>query len=447
MNLAENILQPFQQIRSTRLPIYQTDFGETGLIYTPGLIWKTSKKELIGLEENHQQEQLNPTAAAVVQRATDVVKIHAGMHSSDYQPNNITLYLNQKCNFNCQYCFALETPNQKQELSLEACLAGLDLVGENCRQSNAPMTLAIHGGGEPLLSFQKILRILAYAQAMAERDGLTLHKYIATNGVMPIEKARWIALHFDRVGISCDGPPEIQNIQRHHATLANSNAIIEQTAKIIRDNGAALDVRVTITPATVEHQPMIARYICENLAPQEIHVEPVYLGKRTGIQDCISPCQVNAIINSFMEAEEIASHYGILWKMSGARLNEVHSAYCHILQQVLNLVPGDEATACFKLVNDREVKAKGFSLGKYQKSQNAFVIDQANFGRLMAAMQTPGKCEGCFIQYQCSHACPNNCLLTHEFFDQSLCTILKQLAFEQIINASNKLKSGEMIYL
>lgn len=447
MNLAENILQPFQQIRSTRLPIYQTIVGETILVYTPGLLWKTSKKELEGLEENLQRKLSNPNAATVVQRAKDVVKIHTAMHSSDYQPTNITLYLNQKCNFNCQYCFAIETPNQKQELSLEACLAGMDLVGENCRQSNAPMTLAIHGGGEPLLSFQKIRRILVYAQSMAERDGFNLYKYIATNGVMTIEKAHWIARHFDRIGISCDGPPEIQNIQRHHATLANSNAIIEQTAKIIRDNGAVLDVRVTITPATVEQQPMIARYICENLAPQEIHVEPVYLGKRTGIQDCISPCQVDAFIHSFIEAEEITRQYGTTWKISGVRLNEVHSSYCHILQQVLNLIPGDEATACFKLVNDREVLVKGFSLGRYQKSNNIFVINQDNYHRLLAGMQTPDQCQGCFIQYQCSHACPNNCLLIHELFDQTLCTILKQLAFRQIINTSNKLKSGEMIYL
>lgn len=447
MNLAENSMQPFQQIRSTHLPIYQTSYGETILVYTPGLVWKTTREELLALEAEFKQEQLNPIAAAVIERAKDVLKLHQSLHQGDFQPTNITLYLNQKCNLNCQYCFAVETPNQKQELSLEACLAGLDLVGRNCRQLDTSMTLAIHGGGEPLLSFKKIQRILAYAQAMIEKDGLTLYKYIATNGVMPIEKARWVARHFDRIGISCDGPPEIQNRQRPHATLANCNTIIEQTAKVIRDHGTALDVRVTITPATVEQQPMIARDLCENLAPQEIHVEPVYLGKRMSIQDCISSCQVDAFIHSFNKAEEIASQHGTAWKMSGARLNEVHSSYCHLMQQVLNLVPGDEATACFKLVNDREIVSKGFSLGKYQKSQNIFVLDQDNFHRLLADMQTPEQCQGCFIQYQCSHACPNNCLLTHEYQDLSLCEILKGLAFRQIVQASQELQPGEMKYL
>ena len=447
MNLAENSLQSFQQIRSTHLPIYRTDAGENLLVYTPGLLWKTTQEELLALEANLQFGQLEPNAVAIVQRAKEVLKIHKSFRQSSFQPTNITLYLNQKCNFNCKYCFALETPNQKQELSLKACLAGLDLVGRNCHHLDVPMTLAIHGGGEPLLAFHKIQHILAYAQAMVEIDGLRLYKYIATNGVMPIEKARWITRHFDRIGISCDGPPEIQDKQRPQATLSNSNAIIERTAQIIRDYGTTLDVRVTITPATVEQQPLIARYICENLAPQEIHVEPVYLGKRTGIQDCISPSQVDAFIHSFMEAEEIAGQYGAACKMSGARLNEVHSSYCHLLQQVLNLVPGDEATACFKLVNDEEVTTREFSLGRYQKSNNIFVIDQANFHRLLSGMRTPEQCQGCFIQYQCSHACPNNCLLTHEYHDQSLCSILKGLVFRQIINASEKLKSGEMIHL
>jgi sulfatase maturation enzyme AslB (radical SAM superfamily) len=447
MNTADLNIQPFQHIASTSLPIYQTCTGETGLVYTPGLIWIMTKTELREVIGDFQQKHINPQAAAVVEKAKDVVQIHQSMRKADFQPTNITLYLNQKCNFECQYCFAIEKPNRSEELSLDACRAGLDLVGENCRQLNAPMTLAIHGGGEPILSFQKIQRILEHVQAVAEKKGIKIYKYIATNGVMPTEKARWVACHFDRVGISCDGPPEIQDKQRHYSNHSTSNQLIEQTAKIIREHGKALDVRVTITPATVDQQPMIARYICENISPQEIHVEPVYLGKHTSIEDCISPARVDDFISFFLAAEETARQFGTAWKMSGARLNEVHSSYCHLWQQVLNLVPGDHATACFKLVNDREVLAKGFSLGRYEKGRNIFVIDQANFHRLMTGMQTPDQCQGCFIQYQCSHACPNNCLLTHEFYDQSLCLILKELALRQIFKASEKLKAGEMTFL
>lgn len=447
MNSALLNIQPFEHIASTPLPIFQTLMGETGLVYTPGLVWKMSKTELKEEIRNFQEEQLNSHTAAVIQRAKEVVQIHQSMRKADFLPTNITLYLNQKCNFECRYCFAIETPNRREDLSLPACQAGLDLVGENCRLFNAPMTLAIHGGGEPLLSFQKIQHILSYADAMIKKKALNIYKYIATNGVMTAEKARWIARNFDRVGISCDGPPEIQNKQRHYSNHSDSSQLIEQTAKIIRDHRTALDVRVTITPATVEKQPIIARYICETLAPQEIHVEPVYLGKRSSSHDCISPSQVDAFIHSFLEAVEIAGQFGANWKMSGARLNEVHSSYCHLLQQVLNLVPGDEATACFKLVNDREVIQMGFSLGKHQMNQNAFVIDQNNFHRLMASIKTPPHCDGCFIQYQCSHACPNNCLLTHEYQDQSVCSILKGLASRQIINISTRLKAGEMTFL
>jgi radical SAM protein with 4Fe4S-binding SPASM domain len=435
----------FQHIPSTHLPIYQFKTAEIGLLYTPGLLWKVSLELMRDIECQTKNKQYTPDFIRFINRASEVLKIYQALINVKFNPTNITFYVNQKCNLNCQYCFSIKSPNPIAELSLKSAIAGLELVAENCRLANMPMTLAIHGGGEPLRSFHKVQMILKHLQSIIERDGLVVNKYIATNGVMPIQKAKWIAGHFDRIGISCDGPVGIQAVQRPAIDQCNTNQIIERTAAVIRDSGKTLDVRVTITPETIELQPLIAKYICENLKPVAIHAEPVYLGKRTSLSDCINQSQVKIFIDSFLQAQKLAQGYCSSWEISGTRLNGVHTSYCHLFQQVLNLVPGDTATACFKLVNEQEVFLRKFQLGSYRKGEKQFRLDTENHHDLISKYALPGKCEGCFMQYQCSHGCPNNCLLTHEYQDQTSCLILKGIAQARLNEASAHMKLGEMI--
>lgn len=447
MSFSINITDQLHSFPATRLPIYQYHNAEFGLLYTPGLVWKISLNDFIEMEGRPIEENKQPNMQIFTLRAQEVLKAYQSFFQSDFIPTNLTLYLNQKCNLNCLYCFAVTDPHQIEELSIEACMAGLELVAENCRKTNSPMTLVIHGGGEPLLSFHKIKPLFAQINRITKHDGLTINTYLATNGVMSVEKAHWIARHFDRIGISCDGPPEIQEVQRPAINSCHSNKIIEQTAAAIREAGKILDIRVTITPETIERQIEIVRYVCEKLKPNEIHVEPVYLGKNTGSKDCIKISQVKSFVDFFVEAEKIALQHGSSWKLSGARLNEVHTSYCHVFQQVLNLVPGDAATACFKLVNKGEITTSKLSLGTFNRVKNKFIIDQSNYHHLIKTYELSKRCEGCFLQYQCSHGCPNNCLLNHEYADQSLCAITRGIALKQILEKSTSLEYGEMAYL
>ena len=89
-----------------------------------------------------------------------------------------------------------------------------ELVAKNCRRKEHRFYVAFHGGGEPTLHEERLKQSLERVETVARDQRVELFRYIATNGVMPGSTALWLSSHFDLVGLSCDGPPHIQNHQR-----------------------------------------------------------------------------------------------------------------------------------------------------------------------------------------------------------------------------------------
>jgi radical SAM protein with 4Fe4S-binding SPASM domain len=113
-----------------------------------------------------------------------------------------------------------------------------------------------------------------------------------------------------------------------------------------------------------------------------------------------------------LQAREIARSYGILWTTSGSRPGEIHSAYCHIWRDVLNLTPEGLATACFKLSEAASVRRRGLAIGGWDNQAGIFLLDDEQIQYLR---QTLGKekesCTTCFNHYHCARNCPDACLL------------------------------------
>jgi MoaA/NifB/PqqE/SkfB family radical SAM enzyme len=263
---------------------------------------------------------------------------------------------------------------------------------------------------------------------------------------MSEDRARWLARSFDLIGISCDGPFEIQTAQRPSRNpKINTLPIIERTARILHEAGKPVHVRVTLTTSTVSQQPEICQYLCENLKPQEMHVEPVY-SNGSGYADIfLKDEHVDLFVEAYFKAQAIAITHGSEWKMSGSRINEVHGGHCNILRQVLNLVPGDTATACFKLANTEKARRADLSIGLFDSAARIFVLDDRHIRFLRNGYTRPSACEYCLIAYQCTHNCPNACPLVKQATDQTpgsdiLCKILRKTASQQIISLGRTLE-------
>jgi pyruvate-formate lyase-activating enzyme len=268
-------------------------------------------------------------------------------------------------------------------------------------------TVVCHGGGEPTLEPSFLFRVLDELDAMAEARGAPIWRYLATNGVMPTSVARRIAHRFDLVGLSCDGPEDVQAVQRPLRRGGSSTPQVEATADAIRAVGTPLHVRTTVLPTSADRLPEIAEYLCSRLGPREIAAEPVYVGGRATTRDVPAPEDAEPMVDAFEAAEAVATSHGIGWTISGSRPGEVHGTYCNVDRDVLQLVPGGAAVACFKAQDAVAARRTGLAVGA--RVGTRFELDERAVARVRERTTEWLACRACFNRFHCVRSCPDVC--------------------------------------
>jgi sulfatase maturation enzyme AslB (radical SAM superfamily) len=413
MNHLLNIARQFKPVQRCGappgLPVYQWKRQSDSVFYTPGLVAVVKKERVKGFEyallgRSSSAVSGEPTELASRMRvhAEQAVRLYERFYQSPYQPECLTLSVRDRCSLDCTYCLRTGA-GYSGNLSPVDAAKGAAIVARNCRRKNIRMTVVFHGWGEPTQDFPLLKELVKVVNAEAHKAGVLPFRYIATNGVFSPEVAEYLGRSFDLVGLSCDGPPEIQDRQRKLGT-SGSSRFVEQTASILRRNGVPVSVRATITRHSMKRQDEIARYILEVFRPAEIHFEPVYRRPEE-----FAGADPETLYTHFQKAQAIASQQNVPLTLSGSRIAEIHGPYCHIFRNVLNLVPGGHATVCFAdttgTVNDR-IATRG---------AGAFAIDRRKLRNLRQILsRTPQKCRHCLNGFHCAGSCPDSCRLNSE---------------------------------
>ncbi|MHC1783650.1 MAG: hypothetical protein AB9891_13000 [Anaerolineaceae bacterium] len=431
----------FTKLIGTNYPIFHFQGNHARYYYTPGIIVRVRLDHVESFERRLMNGASSTTAmdedqkfGAIIDAARKAETQLCKIKNTLYTPKCLTIYLNQKCNLDCQYCFSDLNFDNKMVVSLPAIYSALELVAGCCGRDGDPLTVGFHGGGEPILSWEIIDQIQPYLLDLSVKYGTKLFRYLSTNGVMTEKRAQWLAKSVDMVGLSCDGPPDIQTMQRpiRGRSRNTSSYYVERTGEILNESGVALQVRVTLTRNSFCKQEEICEYICNNFHPQSIHVEPVYFGGKARSTSLLHEEDVDCFVESYLKARMVANSYGSTWELSGTRMNSIHVAYCNIFRQVLQLVPGDSATACFKTINSQQTEGMNFNIGRFDPKNDRFVIDNSRIDKLRKSYQLPDLCRDCFISYHCTHNCPNACPLNQTSGADFLCKLNKNIAFDEL---------------
>ncbi|MBN1933369.1 MAG: radical SAM protein [Anaerolineae bacterium] len=416
--------QIFRPLCNGDWPIYRRDCIEYATFYAPGYLCIV---DLAGAERfesalRSSQVELSPETGLSEQGFNCAIELcrHARraqlsatrLWDEPFEPECLTLYLNNECNLRCVYCYADPSPRPTARLELDVIAAAAHLVAENCRRKERPFYIVFHGGGEPTLHGGRMASALTLLEKIATEHHVQPWRYVATNGVMSKEKAIWLAHHFDLIGLSCDGPTDLQNSQRPLGNGKGTGPTIERTAHILCEEGCRFHVRATITSKSLRRQAEIAAYICRQLAPEQIHFEPIYIGGRAARADKPDADLADEFVVHFLEAREIARQYGAPLSSSGSRLDEIHGLYCHVFRHVLNLVPGGVATGCFKVTDAARAAEKGVLIGAASRESGEFEIHDRRVQELRRQLGViPRECKDCFNRYHCARECPDRCPL------------------------------------
>jgi uncharacterized protein len=296
-------------------------------------------------------------------------------------------------------------------LSEEAIKAAARLVAGCCATKGKPLTLVLHGGGEPTMHWELLQRVWTTCSTIAHENGVSLWSYIATHGVLAEDRVRWLAGHFNLIGLSCDGPPAIQNENRPSAANTATSATVERTAQVLKSQAADYVIRSTITPEAVTRQTEILEYLCDRLSARTVRFEPVYDGRRTSGGQ-FQPKDADAFVSHFLKARTVAEERGCDLQLSGVHVNEIHGPFCNPLRQVLQLTPDGKASACFLSVGNDDVADNTMVMGRLDPITGTFLIDQERVAlQRQQAAQIPAHCEECHNIYHCARDCPDICLL------------------------------------
>jgi uncharacterized protein len=145
------------------------------------------------------------------------------------RPRAYALELTKACNLRCGYCYYAQRKEAyapSERMSPETAEAAiLSLFAE----SDPKDPLHVHFfGGEPLLVPELLAHAAAFAEEEARSRGRTVSFEVTTNGTRFTDAT--IALlnrHRMQVGVSLDGPPEIQDAARPHVAGGGSAAHIQ----------------------------------------------------------------------------------------------------------------------------------------------------------------------------------------------------------------------------
>lgn len=406
------------------LPIYFLDAAGMSILYAPGTLAVVERQHVEMIRQAWQQNaslpadrQIRPQMEWIADHARRALAARSERLQEEFAPECLMVYLSNFCNLRCRYCYAAAAgtrrppsiPKNGSTLNPEIFAAAARLVAKNCAHKNKAFQLVVHGGGEPTRHWPLLLDLVDRSRAIADEWGLTWRGYIATNGVLAPTRAKWLGATFQRIGLSCDGPPDIQDCQRPTITGGPTSRLIETTARILREAGANLEIRATITPETIYRQQEIVTYCVKYLGAKSLRFEPVY-GLANNPRSDWTVADAEPWAEALMAARGAALDLDADLRFSGIRLDELHGPYCNTLRQTLHLTPDGKATACFFCVDGNDPVFANRLIGEFDPKSKIFLLDRPKIDHLRQQAATiPDTCRDCFAACHCTRSCPEIC--------------------------------------
>lgn len=181
------------------------------------------------------------------------------------------------CNLRCKYCYYIDkssllgssSPGRRMELPLlEKYIADyFDSV------QSGSVDFCWHGG-EPLLLGLDYFRAAVRLQRKLSK-GREYTNSLQTNGtLLNAEWCRFFRENGFLVGLSVDGPPDIQDASRVNAAGRGSSDAVRRAASLLRDNGVEFNTLTVLTSSSEHRAAEVYEYLTEELGSRYLQFLP-----------------------------------------------------------------------------------------------------------------------------------------------------------------------------
>lgn len=186
------------------------------------------------------------------------------------------LHVAHDCNLRCQYCFA-GTGKYSGERSIMPIETGKKAIDYLIHHSYGRRNLEVDFfGGEPLLNFDLVREVVAYARSLEKEHGKNFRFTITTNGVLlDDDKIDFINREMYNVVLSVDGRREVNDrVRRRIDGSGCYDSIMPKFKRLVEKRGdGQYYVRGTFTRYNLDFAEDVLHFVDEGF--DQVSVEPV----------------------------------------------------------------------------------------------------------------------------------------------------------------------------
>ncbi len=344
------------------------------------------------------------------------------LYSKDYFEDRITkdksksfikaLCLNvvHDCNFKCKYCFADEGEykGKRQIMSVEVGKKAIDFVIEHSGpRRNIEVDLF---GGEPLLAFDKIVEIIAYAREVEKKHNKNIRFTMTTNAMLlDDETFKYVDKELGNLVLSIDGRKEVNDkVRVNYGNSGTYDAILPKIKAAVqkRDPKKQYYVRGTFTRNNLDFYEDVM-HLAE-LGFKEISVEPVVLPKEheLSLKEEDLPIIFDQYDKLYAEmlkrakGNDAFSFYHFNIDVNGGPCIYKRISGCGAGHEYAAITPEGDIYPCHQFVGNEKFKMGNIFNGEMRN-------DIGEEFKEATIYQKP-KCRKCWARFYCSGGCQAN---------------------------------------
>ena len=321
----------------------------------------------------------------------------------------LCLHIAHTCNLNCSYCFASQGKynGERAVMSFEVGKQALDfLVANSGSRRNLEVDFF---GGEPLMNFQVVKDLVAYARSIEKEHNKNFRFTLTTNGMLVDDDVCEFAnRECHNVVLSLDGRKEIHDRFRvDYAGKGSWERIVPKFQKFVEArDGKGYYMRGTFTHANPDFLKDIQQML--DLGFTELSMEPVVCA--AGDPSELTEADKTIVMDQYEKLAELMlqrdkegrpfTFYHYMIDLSGGPCIYKRISGCGSGTEYMAVTPWGDLYPCHQFVGDEK-----FKLGNIWDGVDNTAI-QEEF--LSCNVYSRPECHDCWAKLYCSGGCAAN---------------------------------------
>lgn len=321
----------------------------------------------------------------------------------------LCLHIAHDCNLSCKYCFAGKGEYQgaKAMMSYEVGKQALDfLIANSGNRRNLEVDFF---GGEPLMNFDVVRRLVEYGRSKEEEFGKKFRFTLTTNGILLNDEiSEFLNKEMSNVVLSVDGRQTVNDFMRPSRNGKGSYEIFMPKYQKLAESREQKDyyVRGTFTRHNLDFAEDVLHLA--DLGFKQISVEPVVAGEEEeyAIREEDIPVikeEYDKLAKALIERKKAGKgvnffHFNI--DLSGGPCVAKRLSGCGSGTEYLAVTPWGDLYPCHQFVGQDE-----FLMGNvWDGVVKTDIRDEFKLCNIYAK----DKCTNCFAKFYCSGGCAAN---------------------------------------